>query len=382
MKVRSSTRITIAFVLVVAAVFYGHRIYSNWRVSQIKFPPIEPGQVSLLGVDTGAGFKIVVANRMAQLRETSGESFRKGSRSGGDDDRDSRSDSSSRKSRIPVSDMIGALKGDEEKLSKFVMTMNEITDEKLPPERVYWEASDLEKALNGDQQLKDKLIKDLNVQLDGTPLPELRMRSLEDGIVLKLPVPIHVSVNGGSKTMYATVLRPYKPRLMQAVEQRYEDKAVVDTQMRVGYYIEESKKLLASPKDREIVSDTLKGMLDKREVEKLAVAPEHVLSSVQVVVNDSMINAAQYRPYDTPSGKMYDLTVDLTNEGSDRLWRYSKDRVGTQLLLIAGGMAIAAPRIGEELAQRSLEVKQLPDEGLVRDAVDLINRAKGRSASK
>jgi hypothetical protein len=80
---------------------------------------------------------------------------------------------------------------------------------------------------------------------------------------------------------------------------------------------------------------------------------------------------------------MHDLTVKLTPEGRDRLWQYSRGRVNSQLLLIVNGIAIAAPRIQHELAQGELTITQMPDEVLVRDAVEIINEnnRKGKVAN-
>ena len=73
---------------------------------------------------------------------------------------------------------------------------------------------------------------------------------------------------------------------------------------------------------------------------------------------------------------MFDLSVDVSDEGRRRLWKYSKERVGTQLLLVADGIPIAAPRIQHELAQDSLTITQMEDEVLVRDAVEMLNQKR------
>jgi preprotein translocase subunit SecD len=79
---------------------------------------------------------------------------------------------------------------------------------------------------------------------------------------------------------------------------------------------------------------------------------------------------------------LHDLTINMTEEGRRRLWQYSKSRVGTQLLLIADGIAIAAPRIQHELAQGNLTITQMRDEVLLRDATDMLNKKSERTVSK
>ncbi len=74
---------------------------------------------------------------------------------------------------------------------------------------------------------------------------------------------------------------------------------------------------------------------------------------------------------------MNDLTIEMTDEGRRRLWQYSEDKIGTQLLLIVDGVAIAAPKISHELAQGELTITQMADEGLVKeDTVNAINKGK------
>ncbi len=383
-KVRHSTKIAVGFVALAVGAFFGYRFYSNWRVDQFHFAEIKPGKVNIVGVDLGRGFKIVVANQMAQLRQLSAEeTMKQGSAGVGGGGGGMEADTGGgKKSRIPIREMLGAMQGNEGELSKFVSILNDLREDKLPPERVYWEAEDVKKALAGDATLKQKLINDLNVQVDGTPLPELRIKSLEDGIVVRAQVPVKVSVAGVRQVLHATILKPFKPRLLQAVEFRYEDKAKADRQMQIGYYIEESRKLIENPKQKEDVARSLRDLLDEKNLAQLADGPERVLQSATVVINESFINKASYKSYNASTGKLSDLTIELTDEGSDRLWKYSKGRVGTQLLLVAEGIAIAAPRISHELSERSLDITQNPDEVLVREAVDLINKHQAGAPTK
>src|SRR6185503_6852569 len=78
-KTRSSTKIALAFVAVAAVAYFGYGLVSGWMVNRKVFTPIKPGNVNIVGVDTGAGYYIVVANQIAQLvRGQTGE-FQPGS---------------------------------------------------------------------------------------------------------------------------------------------------------------------------------------------------------------------------------------------------------------------------------------------------------------
>lgn len=370
----ASVRIAIGFVLICLLCYYGYSLWANYRISNMKFATIKPGRINIVGVDLGKGFKIVVANQVAQLRQRS-EKEQKGPLQ--ENYEDTNDDSGSKRNRIPIRDMLGAMQGDEEKLSRFVMTLNDIRDDKLPPERVYWKADDLKKALGGDAALKAKLVSDLNIELDGTPLPELRTKSLEDGIVILLPVPIRVRVGAEQKTLTATVMRPYRPNLMKHIEQLYEDKAEATKRTEIAYYIQESQKTIQDPKTKENVAKSIEAILDPSSAEEYAQGPESVLQAATIVVNDSMIRSASEKTYDTAQGRFSDLTLNLRGEGPDRLWAYTRGKVGTQLLLIADGIAIAAPRITHELAQSELVITQMKDKVLLDQAIQAINAHGG-----
>ena len=77
-----------------------------------------------------------------------------------------------------------------------------------------------------------------------------------------------------------------------------------------------------------------------------------------------------------------DITINLTDEGRMRLWKYSVGRVESHLLLVADGIPIAAPIIRDELREGELTITQMEDEALVKDAVDALNRGANQVASR
>ena len=111
--------------------------------------------------------------------------------------------------------------------------------------------------------------------------------------------------------------------------------------------------------------------------------PRRLLASATVVLNERSITDASSRDYPSNDGKtLSDLTVNLTDEGRRRLWKFSKDRVGDQILLVADDVAIAAPRIEHELALSEFTVTQLRDKVLVDGAVATIKGSKGKVAKE
>ena len=73
---------------------------------------------------------------------------------------------------------------------------------------------------------------------------------------------------------------------------------------------------------------------------------------------------------------MFDLDLHVTDDGHLRLWQYSKLHPHDQLLLVSDGVAIAAPRIRHELVSPDLTIVQMPDEGLLQQAVESLQNNK------
>lgn len=374
-KLRSSTKILMTAVVLAAGGYYGLGAYSSAMVGHKHFAPPAPGRVNLVGINVGAGYRIITANDVAQLVETQG-GF------GGKETGSEGATEGSIKKRVPMRELLGVLRGDDSMLGPFVMKMNgqSENDETWSPIRVAWTKADLDKAIAGDPVLKPKLEHDLNVRLDGTPVTPLNRNSLENGIFVHAPIELTVNIDGKPKVVRGETVEPYKPSLIRATEAHYQDKANVDIHMIAGYYAEEAKKAMEKPTSRENVAAALRRMVSKEVMEERLAIPRRLLSNATVVLNERSITDAGYRSYKTNDGHtLCDLTVNLDDEGRQRLWKFTKDRVGDQILLVADDVAIAAPRIRSELPMGEFTVTQMPDEVLVREAVESIKASKSPS---
>jgi hypothetical protein len=323
MKIRQSTKIAIGFVVLSGLGYGAYTAAINMAIANAHFAPVPPAEVNLVGIDTGGKYKIIVSNEIAQLVEAS-DTF------GGDAAQGSGESGATEgavKKRIPIKDLLLVLKGDSKALGDFVMTMNEMKEDNLPSIRVVWRADKIRQALNGDKALQAKLESDLVTRLDGSPLGKVRPSAIENGIVIEAPVTVSVNINGKITKVVGYVLDPFKTHLVTTVESRYADKNY-NQNMQLGYYTQEARALVDDPKKRE---DVRQSLLDK--------------------ISDQLAAQRVRR----------------------RLWKYSRDKVGTQILLVADGVAIAAPRIQHVLAEGELTITQMRDKPLVTDAVDRIN---------
>lgn len=376
MKIRASTKISIGFIVFLAAVFGGRWLYGEYRFGGVHFAPLAPKNVNLVGVDTRAGYYVIVANQVAQLVLGQQPGFAAPEES-------SRTEETGAKKRIPIREMLQALQGNARALSRFIMVLNEKSDEDFPPYPVIWKAEDLMRALDGDVVLRKKLVRDLNIELDGTPLSVAIPQSLSDGIVLDCPVEITAhrrSVTGDLETvkLVGRLQEPYKPTFCIDVYNHYKTKDATPA-MIAGYYRDEAQKIADGISQKQNIRGILKSRIDPSRLRQFAELPERLLNSIQIILNDDQFEGAEYSSRHTPSSNQttYDLRIRLTPEGKNRLWRYSRGKVGTQLLLIWNGIAVAAPRIDHELAESEVTITQLGEERLVKDTVEAINGGHG-----
>ncbi len=366
MKFRASTKIAVGFVALVALLYFGYGYLAGWMIDGKSFAPIKPSSVNIIGVDTRAGYYVVVANQVAQLIRGEQGSFdapAERSTEGTDGE----------KKRVPIREMLRSLQGDEKALSRFIMVLNDIKESDLPPYPVVWRAESIRAALGGDTALQLKLVHDLNVELDGRPAGFARHEALENGIVIDNPVSVKVRLDGRESAIVGRVQLPYRPRFAQDVHNRYKSKDATRS-MIAGYYREEAMSIASDPAKREDVRASLEGRIDPKLAARFAQVPEAMLNSVNVVLNDTMIERASYRTERGSDGrKRHSMALGLTDEGRQRLWKFTRGRVGSQILLVWDGIAVAAPRINHELSQSEVTITQLGDETLVQDVCAAIN---------
>ena len=375
MKRYSSVKIAIGFLVLVLGTYFGWQLVSARLIDGKVFPEIPPGRVTLVGIKTAAGYRIVVSNKVAQLVQANGDF------EAGDMSEDTGGSDSSDKRRIPLKETLQSLQGDAKALGYLVTAMNDDlhkAQQDIPPNPVIWRAEDVQKALDGDETFRRKLEHDTNVKLDGTPADFININALYNGIVLQIPVPVEVSVAGVQKRIVAEVEMPFRAAFTKRVERTLMNKGLNPSdELTRGYYLEEVQRLKAHPDDRENIANLLRDRLNPQTIAQYAWGAEQVLSNAKIVLNENFVEDAHRNDKETNQGKkFYDLDLDLTEEGRERLWQYSRHKVGTQLLLIVDGVAIAAPRVQHELAQSTITITQMEDPDLVDDAVTAIKDSR------
>lgn len=360
------------FVAGLAAILaVGWGVYKLWPVLALKdFHPVPPmpGDVNLIAASRLTGYKIIVSNGTAHLVEiTDKEAF----------DAPDTSDSSvsSDTARLPIRETLRALQGDLAALSKVVMAVNKTKEDEFPSVRVVWTAEDIEKAIKGDPSLRPKLEADLNTRLDGTPLDTLSRNAIVNGIVIDLPVRVNVPINGVQKSLVCRVQEPYKTLFAGSVEKVINTTFNITAEKLVGTYRQKAQATLDGSQQKEDVAYSLRSRIDEFKAKRLAEGPERILANINVLVNESHMTGASFDSYPGPNRSILcNVKLRLTDDGRKRLWLYSHQKPGFQLLLTVNGVAVAAPVITTELAEPEVTLVKVPSKDQVEEAVLTINK--------
>lgn len=371
MKIRPAY-ISTAKVAVVGLLGWG--AYQGWtafKLSQFEFKSLAPTSVALIAVSPESGYGVQVSNSVARLvqGQTQFGAPEKRDETGGDD--------KSKQNIIPIRDMVLAMQGDEVALGNFVMRLNNLDENDLPPVRHVWTPNDLERAILGDEILRKKLEGQLNVTLGGEPLSTIDPSALEYGIVLDIPVPIKLKVGSNVKTLQAHVLEAFRPQFPQIVMKGLEDNANVTDQTILAEYLREAK-VMREKALLENVAESLRSRYSQERLTKLATKPELVLAHTETILTTKHLTGGRIETEEDTAGTIkYTLQLGVTEEGRMRLWKYSRTQREYQLLLVSNGIAVAAPRIEGEVFSHDLAIRNLTDEPLARKTAELIEKLKG-----
>lgn len=362
----ASYKLALGFAAVALLATYGYKFANDLALGGAPLPPIAPGAVTILGVDTSQGYRIIVQNQLAKLVRGNSEAFKAGDM--GED-----SDDAGDRKYVPVKEMLKALGGDTKALGTFVMKINEIKDDEWSPAAVIWKSDDIDKAIGGDAFLKKKLEEDLNMHLDGSVLDHVNKNSMFNGIIVEFKVPVRLKKTG--KLLEAPIRQWYRANMVRTItdinlvqSKKYYTMADVALQYKI-----EAAKLQDGEREKEDIAKSLQAIYAPSEISRLKEFPERIINSVTTVVNDSQISDASEASADGPKGKFFTLTFHLNNEGKKRIWQFTRDRVGSQLLIVVNGVSIAAPRIDHGINGDEVQIHNLEDESLVQEAIDTIH---------
>lgn len=364
----------IGFAFLVVACF-GAWYAGNWACYRIiiggdePLARILPRTVNLVGIKL-EGERIVISNRIAQLVKGSATEFKMGDEPA----------APASAPKIPMKALIAALKGEPEGVAELVVALNKLDLEMNPPADATFDAVDVMAACSGDEVKRASLEAALNTRLDGGPVEELIKPLLVSGIFVRVPVPVQVPMPGGPRRVVAEVVLPYRTRLVTSVMSHPLIKARFDpsAEALAGVYLEVAKAQEAT--GRENVKAALEALVSAERLRRLAEPVERLLDRVYVLLTEQeMVSARLERPVEE-SGGTHTLEIEVTRLGRDRLWQYTHENPGCQLLFVVDGVAIAAPVVSHEMKYSTVAITNIADEDLAADAVNVI--ASHRQANR
>lgn len=368
-KVRPSVKVLLT-VLGIGGVCWGSwNLFAESQVNSFEYTVVKPKSVNLVAISPSSGFRIVVANSLAQLVLGGSESF------GAPADRDEGDSSGQPRIRMPIKDLLESLAGDDAALGRLTMALNRINAEDLPPNPVIWTRERVEQAVAQDGPERKELERDLNLTLTGEPIATLRESTLENGIVLDFPVELNV----GENSREARVQEPFRASFVTRVADAYLKNPNLNDDVIRSTYAEEARRLVQGEVPKEALGDVMKLRWSESRTKSLAELPEKVLNGTEVVVNDDHLVNARMETITAANGqKSYALHITLTDLGRKRLWKYSRRNPGFQLLLAVDGVAVAAPTIRRESMTHQITIAPLTDERMTLKAVESINALKNQ----
>ncbi|ARU42993.1 hypothetical protein CCB81_02015 [Armatimonadetes bacterium Uphvl-Ar2] len=366
--------LVLGFLAVVGVGYGGWRAFGEYQLRNLTMDPIKPGHVNIVAVNPGSGFGIIVSNQVAQLAEFSDSDL---------DSPEMNEDDVITKKKLLIREFLGALQGNGDSLGKLVMSLNDVNEGEFPAQAEIWTKDQIERALKGDANLKPKLERALSMTLDGQPLPTLDLDRLIDGIIIEIPFQMEYNVGGTVTKVDAIYRESFNSQFATRAGRRLTEKFLTDAAMQATYN-EEIKRTRGEltdkdgnplPAQKENLATSLASRFSETRLKELTAKPYRVLENAFVVVNDEMITGASKSTYEGNNNQLVtDIRLNLTEEGRLRLWKFSREHPRFQLLFMVNSVALAAPRIGTELAEKSVTIRGVGAEQLAADAVDDINR--------
>ena len=366
MKNFSSIKVAVIGFSILLAVWAGWRGYTEVRLSGFVLTPISPGVVNLVAISPEAGYKIIVAHQIAYLAEVGFDTDTGAMEAG--------ADSVANAPRLPLKELLQTLQGNEEALGTLIERLNKWNETDIYMDSPVWRAEDIRLALDGDEELERKLIADLNVDLEGLPLDTIDIRAIRAGILIDSPVELTIRVGDKDRDMTARVQELYQPVFCRNVESRLERKFDWTDEIVIGIYKEEAIPIIDAGSGED-VRRSLSNKISRDRLQSLTVKPLQILRKTEILINEDFIISASYKSYEASKGHVFsDISLRLTEEGRMRLWKYSHDNKGFQLLFIHDTIAIAAPVIENELAERTVTINAIPNKDLVEEAVAALQK--------
>lgn len=367
---KPSFKVGLVCLAAAVVVYGGYWAFSEASLANFNPKPIPPGKVTFVALNLEDDYGIRVANATAQLVQLPPGSKKFEAPRAEDSGQEAR--------RIPIRELLESLQGNQRSLVYLLSVLNKIDLDEIQPGMKHWTEEDLRRAIQGDPGLRNELESDLNVKLDGTPLDQVKMSAILNGIVIDLPLKVKVNVGEEERLMTPVVPIQYRPRFAKDVADEYNKRFNPPREFVIGNYQTWAKKVFDGESSREDVKASLEQILSDVNKTRLSEPAEQLLARAHVLINDNQVVGASSMEAKDDKGKdVITLQIKLTDEGRKRLWKYSRNQKDFALLVVVDGVAISAPRVTTELSESTVNLTGLREKRLVDDTIKSIEGLKG-----
>jgi hypothetical protein len=176
----------------------------------------------------------------------------------------------------------------------------------------------------------------------------------------------------------AQLLLPFRSNAMRAVSDKIKGAtANVTNDMIRGYYATVAQGIASGKEEPQNVKKAIQKSMDAQVLKSRAALSETILQACTVIVTDDHIAGATLSDrYGEGRNEFYDIHLNLNTTGRNRLWKFSHNNIGFQLLFIVNGVAIAGPKMSSEVISSDVKITQMTNRDLAQGAVDQINKLK------
>ncbi len=326
---RASTKIALFFSLLTISFWAGYKFYPKWKLHSFEWEPVQPGQLNLIALPRNAPFGIISSNHTVSLIENPDRLY-------------------SYEKKIPLKEILETLQGNPKALTKLAMFSMQIDETKILHQKNIWDIRSIDQALSGHPTFIQKLENDLNMKLDGTPLPYIQKSAVENGILIKLPLAVTIPSARGNQPLTSYILEPYKPKLIKNLEKKLQTHFVISPKILKETYQNVAKPSFLDPFKREDIKRHLQNSISSYRIQQISISTEKFLNLFQIIFTEKFVDSANYSFHNKdPDQKISELTLKLNHEGQMRLLHYIQKNKGTKFLFTLDGIGIISSTLDQ-----------------------------------
>ena len=213
---RASSKIALSFSILAIIFWAGYKLYPTWKLHSFEPKSLVPGHLNFISFSENAPFQMISSNHTISIINHP---------------KKNQTQTYQHQKKIPLKEVIETLQRHPKALERLAMFFMHQDESKMPFQQIIWDIPSLHQALSGHPLLTQRLENDLNVKLDGTPLPYIRKSAYENGIVIKIPLSITIHSASGNQTLNSFISEPYKPNLIKNLEKKLGQHLIITPQI-------------------------------------------------------------------------------------------------------------------------------------------------------